>query len=51
MAEKKTKDKYIHVRIEEEFKNKLMEILKENGLTISTLVNMLLHQYYDQNKK
>lgn len=45
------KEKYIHVRIEEDFKNEVTAIAKKNGLTISTLVNMLLHQYYKENKK
>ncbi len=48
--EKITKEKYIHVRIEENFKNEVTAIAKKNGLTISTLVNMLLHKYYNENK-
>lgn len=51
MEQKTTKEKYIHVRIEENFKNEVTTIAKENGLNLSTLVNMLLHKYYNEHKK
>ena len=35
--EKTTKEKYIHVRIEENFKNEVTAIAKENGLFIYNL--------------
>ena len=55
MEDKKTKSKYVHVRIEDDFKNNVVSKAREYGLTLSTLVNMLLHEWYNdkvaQNKK
>ena len=45
---KELKEKYIHIRIEESFKQELNQKTKEAGLTISTLVNMLLRQWLKQ---
>lgn len=45
---KELKEKYIHIRIEESFKQELTQRTKEAGLTISTLVNMLLRQWLKQ---
>ena len=47
MDNKKTKSKYVHVRIEEEFKDNVVSKAKDYGLTLSTLVNMLLHEWYN----
>lgn len=44
MDNKKTK--YVHVRIEEGFKDNVVSKAQEYGLTLSTLVNMLLHEWY-----
>lgn len=51
MNEKTTKDKYIHIRIEEGFKNEVANLAKEKKITISTLVNMLLQEWLSTNKK
>jgi antitoxin component of RelBE/YafQ-DinJ toxin-antitoxin module len=47
MDNKKTKSQYVHVRIEEGFKDNVVSKAKEYGLTLSTLVNMLLHEWYN----
>lgn len=47
MDNKKTKSQYVHVRIEEDFKTNVVSKAKEYGLTLSTLVNMLLHEWYN----
>jgi len=48
--EKEVKEKYIHVRIEEGFKNTVSQAARDNGLTISSLINMLLHQWMNEKK-
>ena len=48
MEDKKTKEKYIHVRIEGEFKEEVQKVAKSNGLTLSTLISMLLHEWYQK---
>ena len=48
MEDKKTKEKYIHVRIEGEFKEEVQKIAKSNGLTLSALISMLLHEWYQK---
>ena len=49
MQDKQNKDKYIHVRIEETFKKDIIKKANENGLKLSALINMLLHQWYNKN--
>lgn len=46
----KGKNDYVHVRIEKDFKKSVTEVAKEHGLTLSVLVNMLLHEWYKENK-
>lgn len=46
METKNLKEKYIHVRIEKDFKEQVTKKAKEKGLTLSTLVNMLLREWY-----
>lgn len=44
-----TKDKYIHVRIEENFKNEVQRKAAKQGFKISTLVNHLLYKWLKEN--
>ncbi|WP_196599057.1 type II toxin-antitoxin system RelB/DinJ family antitoxin [Pectinatus frisingensis] len=46
MDDKQLKNKYIHVRIEENFKNDITALAKKYGMNISDLINVLLHQWY-----
>lgn len=48
MDNKKTKSQYVHVRIEEGFKKNVVSKAEEYGLTLSTLVNLLLHEWYNK---
>ena len=44
----KMKNKFIHVRIEEGFKNDITEKAADYGMNLSTLINVLLHQWYQE---
>lgn len=50
MEDKKTKDKYIHIRIEGTFKEEVSKLAADYGLTLSVLVNMLLREWYMRKK-
>lgn len=50
MKEKVKKD-YMHIRIDPEFKKNIAAMAIKYGLNMSVLVNVLLHQWYQDKLK
>ena len=50
MTEKKLKEKYLHIRIDEDTKNEVAAAAADMGLTLSALINMLVKKWLKEQK-